>query len=137
MWYGNILHTARVTYQCWYSLTLTKLQNPLQRQPQQNVLDDNRYVPLSDWTLCNNGDPYLETNLDLELDGSNVEPSASPSPTTGIHWEYQGSIMTTSSKKMPLCPTKVQSTHDKLIRSPIQSVMAVFPLFFGKLFEMK
>ena len=72
----------------------------------------------------------METNLDLELDGSNVEPSASPSPTTGIHWEYQGSIMTTSSKKMPLSHTKVQSAHDKLFRSPIQSVMAVFPLFF-------
>jgi len=56
-----------------------------------------------DWTLCNNGDPHVKTNLDLELEGSNVGPSASSAPTTGIHWEYQGSITTTSSKKMPAC----------------------------------
>jgi len=83
-----------------------------------------------DWTLFNNGDPYLEKKLDLELDGSNVEPSASATPTTGIHWEYQGSITTTSTKKMPLCSTKVRIRHEKLFKSPIQSVMAVFPLIF-------
>jgi hypothetical protein len=66
----------------------------------------------------------------LELDGSNVEPSASATPTTGIHWEYQGSITTTSTKKMPLCSTKVRIRHEKLFKSPIQSVMAVFPLIF-------
>ncbi len=48
----------------------------------------------------------------------------------GLHWDYSGNISTTSENKMSHTPTTVKQDARKLFKSPLDSVMAIFPLLF-------
>ncbi len=48
----------------------------------------------------------------------------------GLHWEFNGSIENKPHNKMLFTPTKLKPGSDRLFCTPIDSVMAIFPLPF-------
>ena len=48
----------------------------------------------------------------------------------GLHWDYAGSISNTNENKMDPMPTTVKPEATKLFKTPIDAVMAMFPLLF-------
>jgi hypothetical protein len=83
-----------------------------------------------DWSIC--VDDWMEhfrlEDADTEPDESEgIKSSELP---TGLHWDYSGNISTTNEAKMSPTPTTVKYEARKLFKSPIDSVMAIFPLLF-------
>jgi hypothetical protein len=48
----------------------------------------------------------------------------------GLHWDYCGNMSATNANKLDPFPTTVKPEARKLFKSPIDSVMAIFPLLF-------
>jgi hypothetical protein len=73
-------------------------------------------------------DNFLVEEMESEPDIS--EGMQSSELPAGLHWDYSGNISTTSENKMSHTPTTVEQDARKLFKSPLDSVMAIFPLLF-------
>ncbi len=82
-----------------------------------------------EWSIC---DDWLDA---LQKEQSDIVPeSEQKEPMTelpyGLHWDYAGSISNTNENKMDPMPTTVKPEATKLFKTPIDAVMAMFPLLF-------
>jgi hypothetical protein len=84
---------------------------------------------MEDWSICiflkeHFGDEQLNNN---DFQESILEQNEMPH---GLHWDYSANLNATSEKKMKPTPTSMKPGSRKLFKSPMDSVMAIFPLIF-------
>jgi hypothetical protein len=59
-----------------------------------------------------------------------VEAAQGTELPIGLHWDYSSKINSTDERKMEPTPTEVKQDARKLFKTPLDAVMAVFPLIF-------
>ena len=77
-----------------------------------------------DWGVTNS------PNKNVDEEQATTEAAEVGEIPSGIHWEFQGTIRNLPEGKMKPSPTTVRCGYEKYFQSPIDAVMAVFPMIF-------
>ncbi len=75
-----------------------------------------------DWGVTNS------PNKNVDEEQATTEAAEVGEIPSGIHWEFQGTIRNLPEGKMQPSPTTVRCGYEKYFQSPIDAVMAVFPM---------
>ena len=98
-------------------------------------------APSSDETYASNDDDSADWSVHSDwldvLDDHNMTKSTETVEATqgtelpiGLHWDYSSKIHSTNEMKMEPTLTQVKPDAHKLFKTPLDAVMAVFPLLF-------
>ncbi len=98
-----------------------------QAPPSETSSDSESSTSDAEWLLFDDGMDWL-TNKRI-LDQADPDYDVAP-PANGLHWEFNGTIHTTSGEKMAPKSTTVKTGSEALFATPIQSMMTMFPLLF-------
>jgi hypothetical protein len=96
--------------------------------------DDHESEEDSDWELFDPPNSPREEETYAEISPTRDEKSNAEKPSShdidGLHWEFNGTIKELSPMMMPSTNTHMKPGKEHLFKSPVSSMMAIFPLLF-------
>ncbi len=91
------------------------------------LVDEQDDSDVSDWDIFEDCAPIFGGNED---DKPNIKGTEVANSIDGLHWEFNGNIHQLSPGVMAPENTKIKSGKESLFRTPLSSMMSIFPLIF-------